>query len=77
MAIRDRDPGKDPLPGDIYFEWYQVGAYLKLSAIDADTGVEVSVMGPGNVDKTQLQQTALRKLRTQLAKRKASPWTGL
>ncbi len=47
---------------EIYFEHVVVGHNVKVSAIDANTGTEVSITGPANAGQKQLEDVALRKL---------------
>jgi hypothetical protein len=56
--------------GGVYFEFTPVGVSVKVCAIDAATGTEVSVIGPARASQADLQQLALRKLRARL---KAAP----
>lgn len=53
---------QDPVPGEVYFEFTQVGRSMKVAAIDARTGVEVSIVGPAASPQSQLQNLALKKL---------------
>lgn len=53
---------------EVLFEFRRVGAYVKVSAIDAATGTEVSIVGDASAGQTQLKMTALRKLEYVLAK---------
>lgn len=46
----------------VIFEATQIGAYLKMSAIDERTGTEVSVMGPANAPLAPMRALALKKL---------------
>jgi hypothetical protein len=55
-------------PGDVLFEFTPVGAVVKVTAIDADTGIEVTVMGPVSAARSDLERLALQKLRLRLAK---------
>jgi hypothetical protein len=48
--------------GEIYFEFVAIGRHVKVSAIDAATGTEVSVMGPATASQADLQRLALQKL---------------
>lgn len=57
-----------PQPGEIYFEFVQLGAYVKVSAMDAATGAEVSVVGPANASQADLQRLAKAKLMRRLAR---------
>jgi putative ubiquitin-RnfH superfamily antitoxin RatB of RatAB toxin-antitoxin module len=53
----------------VYFEHTQIGAYAKVAAIDAQSGAEVSIMGPATADPRMLEQAALRKLEAFLRRR--------
>ncbi|WP_319484679.1 DUF6898 family protein [uncultured Cohaesibacter sp.] len=55
-----------PQPGEIYIEFVSVGQQVKAIAVDAATGVEVSVFGPSSVSQRDLQALAVRKLRRRL-----------
>lgn len=50
-------------------EFQSVGNSVKVSAIDPETGVEVSIVGPPNVGREILSRTAARKLDYVLRKR--------
>jgi hypothetical protein len=52
--------------GGVYFEFTPVGASVKVCAIDAATGIEVSVVGPARASKADLQQLALQKLKARM-----------
>jgi len=52
---------------EVLFEFRRVGNSLRVSAIDAATGEEVTVIGPAGADQADLRQLALRKLRRRLA----------
>ena len=52
--------------GEIYFEFVAIGRHVKVSAIDAATGTEVSVMGPATASQADLQRLALKKLQARL-----------
>jgi hypothetical protein len=54
--------------GEVYFEFVVIGGTVKVMALDAATGVEVSVVGPARTARADLQQLALRKLRARLAR---------
>jgi uncharacterized protein DUF6898 len=56
----------DPL--DVYFEFTAIGTTVKVVAIDAASGTEVSVIGPANAAQSDLERLALSKLRARLAK---------
>ena len=54
----------------VIIEFVKVGAYVKVSAIDPKTRVEVSIVGDPLVSQTKLEQTAVQKLKYVLNKRK-------
>lgn len=58
-----------PAAGEIYFEFQQIGNAVKVTAIDATSGLEVVVMGPHNTAQADLEQLAMRKLRRRQSKR--------
>jgi hypothetical protein len=51
---------------EVYFEFTQVGSSVKVTAIDAASGVEVTVIGPAAAAPSQLQQLALAKLKVRM-----------
>ena len=55
-------------PREVYFEFTAIGAVVKVVAIDAATGTEVSVMGPASAAQSDLERLALGKLKARLAK---------
>lgn len=55
---------------DIIIELQQYGTYVKASAIDVTTGIEVSVVGAASSPETLLRNAAVRKLRYVLENRK-------
>lgn len=52
--------------GEIYVEYKQVGQAIKVTAVDAATGVEVVIMGPASASQCDPQKVAVRKLQAQL-----------
>jgi hypothetical protein len=48
------------------FEFIVVGDFAKVSAIDAETGVEVSVIGPAHAARHDLERLAFAKLNRRL-----------
>jgi hypothetical protein len=54
--------------GEVYFELTRVGGSVKVVAIDATTGVEVTVIGPATAAPSHLQQLALAKLKARIAR---------
>ena len=55
-------------PREVYFEFTAIGVSVKVVAIDAATGTEVSVMGPANAAQSDLERLALGKLKARLAR---------
>ncbi len=55
---------------EVYFEFQQIGVYVKVTAIDPETLVEVSVTGAAAASQQHLKQLALRRLQFVLAKRR-------
>jgi hypothetical protein len=47
---------------EVLFEFQQVGAIMRVSALDVATGTEVVIQGPASASQYQLQQTAMKKL---------------
>lgn len=56
---------------DVILEFHQVGAYVKVSAMDPATLTEVSVVGDPAVGETMLKRTAIRKLNYVLGRQQA------
>ena len=59
----------DADPREVYFEFTAIGGSVKVVAIDAASGTEVTVIGPAHAAQSDLQRLALGKLRAKLAKR--------
>jgi hypothetical protein len=53
---------------EVYFEFTAIGSVVKVAAIDAETGLEVAVMGPASAARADLERLALQKLKARLAK---------
>ena len=64
MNAADDDGGS----GEVFFEFTVIGRSAKVSAIDAATGVEVSVVAPATAARADLQRLALQKLKGRLGK---------
>ncbi len=47
---------------EIYVEFVILGNTVKATAIDPDTGVEASVVGPANAPRIAMAQAARKKL---------------
>ncbi len=53
----------DPLKNrEIIFEFFTIGAYAKVTAMDVATLTEGSIQGPRNTPEPILRQNALKKL---------------
>jgi|GEM_PF-405965 len=48
---------------EVYLEFVVVGEAIKVIAVDADTGVEVSTMGSVRSSRSELESVAINKLR--------------
>ncbi len=57
---------------EILIEIVTIGAYAKVTAIDAATGTEVSTTGPSDADRVTLEAAAIRKLQFVLNKQNAT-----
>ena len=70
------DHGLMAQSGEVIIEFYQVGAYVKVSAVDPVTMTEVSIVGAPEVGEEVLTRTAIKKLNYVLerrARRSAAP----
>ena len=56
----------DPDRHEVYFEFVAIGNVVKVTAIDSQTGTEVSAMGPASASQADLQQLALQKLKARI-----------
>ena len=54
----------------VIFEFQQMGAYVKVSAIDPVSMVEISIVGAANAPRQHLQIIAMNKLKAAIAKKK-------
>lgn len=54
---------------DIIFEITPIGNTVKVTAIDAETGVEVSIQGPATAGQETLKINAVRKLKYMIEKK--------
>jgi hypothetical protein len=59
------EPGSPGL-GEVYLELHPIGGSVKVSAIHAETGVEVSAIAPAYASKADLQRLILKKLEVRL-----------
>ncbi len=67
LSGKDRSSGSGGTR-EVYFELYPVGDSMKVSAVDAATGTEVSIVGPVTLPQSELEQVALNKLNYVLAR---------
>ena len=54
---------------EVIFEFHRIGNVVKVSAVEAESGVEVSIVGDPAVGETALKRLALRKLEYVLARK--------
>lgn len=52
----------------VYFEITVIGDSAKVAAVDAETGIEVSVTGPASAPHAILKKVALDKLKARIAR---------
>ncbi|MCF8480732.1 MAG: hypothetical protein K9H25_09890 [Rhodospirillum sp.] len=64
------DPPLPPLPREILYEIKRNGAYMRVCAICADTGIEAVMVGPASIGLFSLKQNAARKLAYVIEKRR-------
>jgi hypothetical protein len=50
------------MPKEIFVEFVTFGNTVKATAIDPDTGLEASIVGPANAPRSTLAEAARRKL---------------
>jgi hypothetical protein len=65
-------PAPHASPREVLFEFTVIGTVVKVAAIDAATGIEVSIMAPAHATRGDLQKLALAKLNARLATHSAS-----
>jgi hypothetical protein len=63
---------KDASGKEVLIELYQVGNSVKVSAVDPETGIEVSIVGSPSAGEETLKRTAINKLNYVLRKRRES-----
>ena len=56
-------------PSQVIFEFYQLGATVKVTAVDPSSYTEVSMVGSPQVSEHELMRLARRKLEFVLAKK--------
>ena len=63
---------REERPGEIYLEFRPIGQQVKVTAIDAATGFEVSVFGPASAAQEDLKPYMRYEFRLQLSCRDSS-----
>lgn len=53
-------------PSEVFFEFTQLGAQMRVAAIDGKTGIEVIIVAPVTATQHQMQTIALAKLKRRL-----------
>mgnify|MGYP005811193457 CR=1 FL=1 len=64
-------PSPGPRPGEareVIFEFSPIGGSVKLTAVDVETGIEVSVIGPSTASQHELERIAVQKLKLRLGR---------
>ena len=61
----------EPAQKEYLLEFHRVGNAVKVSAIDPDTGTEVSIVGTPKASESELTRVAINKLEYVLAKKAA------
>lgn len=58
------------LPGrEVIFEFFPIGAFIKVTAMDVKTMTEISIQGPASASETMLKTNALKRLEYVLKKK--------
>ena len=70
VPVRGKGRFQEIAPTDILLEFQVQGNSVKVSAIDQNTGIEVSTIGPATASEAALERAAVRKLYYVLQKRK-------
>jgi tRNA nucleotidyltransferase (CCA-adding enzyme) len=55
----------------VYFEITIIGVSAKVTAVDGNTGIEVSVITPASTARADMQKLALAKLKARIAREQA------
>jgi hypothetical protein len=70
QASREQAMGNPIDPAEVYFEITFIGASARVVAIDAVSGIEVTVIGPARAARAYLERLALAKLARALRARR-------
>ena len=55
-------------PQEVLFEFTVIGATVRVAALDAASGIEVTVLGPAGAARTDLERLAIAKLTARLSR---------
>jgi hypothetical protein len=55
-------------PQEVLFEFTVIGATVRVAALDAASGIEVTVLGPAGAARADLERLALAKLKARLSR---------
>ncbi len=58
--------------GEVIVEFVQAGGFLRCAAVDVDSGVEATAIGPVGAGQAALERIALGKLKRALAARRTT-----
>ena len=58
------------LTGEVIVEFVRAGGFLRCAAVDVDSGVEATAIGPVSAGEAALERIALGKLKRALAERR-------
>jgi hypothetical protein len=61
---------------EVLFEFYRIGAYVKVSAVDPVTTIEVQIVGPAGAGRDSLEALAVRKLKRAIKARRGQAAAG-
>jgi hypothetical protein len=61
-------PPDDRAGREVLFEFTVIGRSVRVAALDAATGVEVTVVGPAGAMRSDLERLALAKLKARLVR---------
>ena len=59
----------NPPQGEILIEYKRIGNIMRVSAVDAETGTEVTFQAPANAHPSDLQRLAVNKLKYVMQKK--------
>lgn len=62
-----RANGQASQPSEVYIEFQAIGPQVRVTAMDAASGIEVFVVGPVTASRSDLQTLAIRKLQRRMA----------